>query len=539
MQATPVFGWLAPTRALMGHGLAVVATTTHFALVVCGAIAAAAIATVLATAMVAAPAAAQVVAMPVETPAPFDSRGLITVLFPGTASDAVKDAAWWPLTAGAWREARLYSVSDSSTRSPRTADADRLVAVMVVSGNDGTVSRYGFTQDGLVRVRALFDALRAQSTSPQIGGPRSGVELSQPAGNTFVRNQTFLGLAAYGPATAAILSKNGASAAGGYFLAAGSSFFIAARMIRTRTVVRSQTILATHAGLRGGAAGAALAAIMDEDDGSGFGVPILIGALGGTVGGFAAARNMSDGEAASSGLAADMFALTTLGTSSALNAFDSDSAERSKKIALGTAIGMAALGYVIGPNYARRASYNVTAGDASVAFTGALIGAAAGAALTNNDNNGRTTAGLATAGLLTGFVLSDRLLVRRYDRSSSDAAWAKLGAGAGALMGTGIAIASKSQLQGGLALAATGGALGLIAADRMINPALDAGPLRGVLRTGALGLSRDNDSRVQLSLPTAATALVLWNGQRHQRDRTDASKRRGAITNFPALRVTF
>ncbi|MBC8089096.1 MAG: hypothetical protein H7Z40_17675 [Phycisphaerae bacterium] len=509
----------------------VVPVYAHFVLVACSAIAAIAIATALPVGT----AGAQVITMPVETPATFDSRGRITVLFPRTTTAAVKDATWWPLTSGEWREARLYSVNDSPVRSTEAAG---VVAVMVVVGNDGTVARYGFTQDGLTRVRLLFDG----GVSPSGGDvvrPRSGVELSQPAGNTFVRNQTFLGLAAYGPATAAILSKNGASAAGGYFVAAGSSFFIAARMVRTRTVTRSQTILATHGGLRGGAAGAAVAAIMDESDGSGFGVPILIGALGGTVGGFAAARNMSDGEAASSGLAADMFALTTLGTSIALDAFDNDSSERNMKIAFGTAIGTAALGYVIGPNYARRSSYNVTAGDASVAFTGALIGAAAGAAIINSENNGRTAAGLATAGLLTGFVLSDRFLVRRYDRTSSDAAWAKLGAGAGALMGTGIAIASKSRLQGGLALAATGGTLGLIAADRMINPARDAGPLRGVLRTGALGLSPGNDSRVQLSLPTAATALVLWNGQRHQDNRVTATKRGGAIANFPTLRVTF
>lgn len=479
---------------------------------------------------------AQVVELQVETPVSFDSRGRIPVLFPRTTSSVVRDTPWWPLKSGEWREVRLYTLSTAAPEIvPRTTEAGRVVAVLVVVGNSGAVSRYGFTQAGFEQVRVLFDGGVAP-TGAEDRRPRSGVELSQPAGNTFVRNQTFLGLVAYGPATAAILSKSSASATGGYFLAAGSSFFIAARMIRTRTVTRSQTILGTHAGLRGGAAGAALAAIMDEDDGSGFGVPILIGALGGTVGGFAAARNMSDGEAASSGLGADMFALTTLGTSIALNAFDTDSGERNMKIALGTAVGTAALGYFVGPNYARRSAYNVTAGDASVAFTGALIGAAAGAAITNSEDNGRAAAGLATAGLITGFVLSDRFLVRQYDRSSSDAAWAKLGAGAGALMGAGIAIASKSRLQAGLGLTAAGGTLGLIAADRMINPSRDAGAQRGVMRTGAL--PPELDERVQLSLPPAATALVLWNGRRGQETKR-AARPGGAIQNFPALRVTF
>jgi len=480
---------------------------------------------------------AQVVALQVETPVTFDSRGRVSVLLPRNTSITMVDAPWWPLKTGEWREARLYAVSSASPdTATRTTEAGRVVAVMVVVGNSGALSRFGLTQAGLTQVRTLFDGGVAPTGTDV--RPRSGVELSQPAGNTFVRNQTFLGLAAYGPATAAILSKNSASATGGYFLAAGSSFFIAARMIRTRTVTRSQTILATHGGLRGGAAGAAVAAIMDEDDGTGFGVPILIGALGGTIGGFAAARNMSDGEAASSGLGADLFVLTTLGTAIALDAFNTDSSERSRKIALGAAIAAAALGYVVGPTYARRSSYNVTSGDASVVFTGALIGGVAGAAITNVENNGRAAAGLATAGLLTGFVLSDRFLVRRYDRTSSDAAWAKLGAGAGALMGAGIAIASKSKLQSGLALTAAGGTLGLIAADRMINPARDAGAERGVMRTGAL--STDSDRRVQLSVPTAATALVVWNGQRHaQNKRATSATTGGAIMNFPALRVTF
>jgi len=483
---------------------------------------------------------AQIERLTSEVPISFDSRGRAMIMTPRLAESIVRGASWWPVPADSWREAHLFSVSmvdsDSTTR---TRIGKVYAAILQVTQNNGAVVRYGLGVAEFEQLRAVFDSGPITAGPERNSGAVSGTELSQPAGYTFVRNQTLLGLAAYGPATAASLSHSGsASAAGGYFLAAGASFFVSAQMIRSRVVTRSQTILGTHAGFRGGLAGAAVAAIGQADDGPGFGVPILVGALGGTVGGFLAAKNMSDGEAASSGLGADMFALTTLGVATMTKTLEAPRKETKHKVALGTAVAMAAAGYVIGPQYARRARYNVTSGDASVALTTAIIGATAGAALVDAGDQKQTAAAFATAGLLGGFFVSDRLLVRKYDRSASDAGWVKLGAAAGALMGGGVAAISQTKSQGTLGLVAAGAALGLIAADRMIAPARDAGPMRGVLRSSSLG-RRSGDERVQLMLPAAATALVLWNRGKDRPAGLDVQRARGPLVNMPTVRVLF
>ena len=486
-------------------------------------------------------AVAQIERLVAESPISFDTRGRIMILTPRLAESTLKGAAWWPVPAEAWREARLFATSQIASNA---ADRDRIgklyVAILAVSQNDGTVVRYGLGAAEYDQLRLAFDGGVVVTASGPNRGVRSGIELSQPAGYTFVRNQTLLGLAAYGPATAASLShSSAASAAGGYFLAAGASFFVSAQMIRTRVVTRSQTILGTHAGFRGGLAGAAIAGIAQAHDGPGFGVPILLGALGGTVGGFLAAKNMSDGEAASAGLGADMMTLTTLGVTTMTKSLEAPREDTKHKVALGSLVAMAGVGYVIGPQYARRAHYNVTAGDASVALTTAIIGATAGAAIVDAGRQKEAAAAFATAGLLGGFIVGDRLLVKKYDRSSSDAGWVKLGAAAGALMGGGVAAITKAHSQGTVGLIAGGAAVGLIAADRMIAQTLDAGPMRGVLRSSSLARPGDTSERLQLMLPSAATALVLWNQGKHAPSAVGAPQLRGPITNFPAVRFVF
>lgn len=484
---------------------------------------------------------AQIERLNAETPVSFDSRGRVMILTPRLATTTMKGAAWWPLPELSWREARLFSVTGTEGAPvTQSSTGKQFVAVMEVVNDNGSIVRYGLGTMEFEQLRTQFDDGKAPLEPGRNPGVRSGIELSQPAGYTFVRNQTFLGLAAYGPAMAASLSRRGsAPATGGYFLAAGGSFFVSAQMIRTRVVTRSQTILGTHGGFRGGLAGAAIGEITNAHDGPGYGVPILVGALGGTVGGFLAARGMSDGEAASSGLGADMLALTTFGVATASGAFDDGKKESTHKIALGSAIGMAGVGYLVGPAYARRASYNVTAGDASVSLTAALIGAGAGAAFVDFENHKRPAATLATAGLLGGFLLSDRLLVRKYDRSSSDAGWVRLGAIAGALMGGGVAVISKAEAQGTFGMLSAGGALGLLAADRMIAPARDAGAMRGVLRTSSVNGSENEDKRLQLMLPSAATAFMMWNQRRNTPHAASDVRSTGPITNFPAVRFAF
>jgi hypothetical protein len=448
----------------------------------------------------------------VERPIPFDAAGRVMVLTPTQAARWKLAPPPWPLGTD-WREARLYEVAGGG-------------AVLVAQRVDGAVARHVYTADELARLReAINTAITTLGAAEAEAGAATGFELSQPAGNVFVRNQVLLGLFAYGPATAALLSNSGGAAAGGgYLVAAGASYFVAAQTIRTRSVTRAQASLASHGGTRGGLAGAAIAAIANADGGPGYGAPILAGAIGGTIAGFRAARGLSDGEAATSGLGADLAALTTLGVGGALGAFEeketrppprgeppveNSGPEPKAKVALGSAVATGLVGYLVGPRYARGASYNVTAGDVSMIYSAAALGALASNAAFPDDGPERTGFALATAGVLGGAVLADRVFVKRADRTHAEGTLAQLGAAAGGLMGGGVALMSKAERQPAVALIAAGGAIGLVLADRLIAPARDAGAKRGVFRSSDAGGGRADTPRWSLSLVPAAATLGM------------------------------
>ncbi len=490
----------------------------------------------------------------IETPVAFDSVGRIMTITPSVASRLrLSGAPGWPVE-GSFREVRLFQSGGAAY-------------VLAVSRQDGSVARYTLDSDSLLDLNQLINSAVVASAARGDGRnvrdeAATGMDVSQPAGNAFVRNQTFLGLFAYGPATAAMLSNSGpAAATGGYFLAAGSAFFVAARTTKNRTVTRAQNSLASHAGIRGAAAGAAVAAIANASGGPGYGTPILAGAVGGTLAGFNFARRLSDGEAATSGLMADLSALVTLGIGGAAGAFERDQVvidefgtidERlssSGKATLGAAVATGLIGYAFGPRYARRASYNVTDGDATIAFTGAALGSLA--ALTFPGDNASTTSafGVATAGLVGGFVLADRFMVRTADRTSANGTLTQLGALAGALMGGGVAAISESGRRASFALVTTGGALGLVAADRLLEPAPDAGPLRGLMPSesssgsfsASFSASRDARliDRVNVSLAPLATAWAMQHVTAPDRERSSAGLRfsplQPMVTNLPVV----
>lgn len=481
--------------------------------VVVGALAVCGVATI-ATA-IAHPLAAQVVPV-IETGVPFDSAGRITVLTPTLVTRLGLAAPQWPVV-GPFREARLYRTDGNAH-------------VLVVLRVDGAMARFALGADALAGLTgAVTTGVMAQGRGgDRLLGAGTGVVVSQPAGNTFVRNQTFLGLVAYGPATAAILSRsNAAAAAGGYFLAAGTSFFVAANTVKGRVVTRAQAARAAHGGTRGALTGVGIAAIANADGGPGWGAPILAGAIGGTIVGFQQARGLSDGEAASAGFFADLGALTALGIGGSSGAFEGRKTQRPYdasnpqsgsytttdnslrgpgKAAVGAAIGANIIGYALGPRYARRAAYNVTAGDVSVAFASALLGGAAASSLIGEGGDSAPKYGVAAAGVLAGAFLADRGLVRKADRTSADGTLVQLGALAGALMGGGIAAIAETESQGALALASAGGLLGLLAADGIIKPVRDAGPLRGIMQSSA----RAMDGRVFVSLGPVTSVRVTF-----------------------------
>lgn len=450
----------------------------------------------------------------IETSVPFDSAGRITTITPTLAARLGLAAPVWPVT-GAFREARIYR-------------GDNGTIVLAVQRMDATVARFTLDEATVSTLRRGVDAglLAVGRSQDRLVGAATGLEVSQPAGNIFVRNQTFLGLAAYGPAAAAMLSdQGGPSAAGAYFLAAGASFFVAARTVRNRTVTRAQALRSAHGGTRGAVVGLGIAAIADADGAPARGAAVLAGAIGGTVAGYLQARGLSDGEAASAGLFADLGAVTTVGIAAASGVFKGRTVEVREqypggeyiyqrtdnslrgpgKAAVGAGIGAGILGYALGPRYARLASYNVTSGDASMVMTTALL-TAAGFSATANKGNDRAAYGAATAGLLAGALLADRVFVRQADRSNADGTLAQLGGLAGGLMGVGVAAMADGEQRALLGLGSVGGLLGLLAADHLIAPAADAGPLRGVLQRQ----SSDGDSRFSLSVGPVTSLRITF-----------------------------
>jgi hypothetical protein len=460
------------------------------------------------------------VAPTIETALPFDSAGRITIITPSLASRLSLAAPAWPVSGG-FREARLYR-------------GEQGAAVLVVQRTDASIARYVLDETAVSALSRAIDAglvAVGRSNERLVGGGMgtgTGVELSQPAGNAFVRNQTFLGLIAYGPATAALFSEGGgAGIGGGYFLGAGASFFIAARTVKNRPVTRAQALRSAHGGTRGALMGLGVAGIAGANNGAAWGSSVLAGAIGGTVAGFVQARGLSDGEAASAGLFADLAALTTGGLAATGGVFEGREVERYQnperpelgtyrrtdnslrtggKVAIGAAIGASVVGYALGPRYARRAAYNVTAGDAGVAFTSAVLGGVGLTALADGGLNDRAAYGAATAGVLAGALFADRVFVRRKDRTSADGALTQLGGIAGALMGAGLAAMADFEERGVAALAASGGVLGLLAADQIIGPAPDAGPLRGVMPRS----SNEGDSRFSLSIGPVTSLRITF-----------------------------
>lgn len=459
----------------------------------------------------------------VERPVAFDSAGRILVITPATASRLAIATGVLPVT-GAYRESRIFR-------------DDAGAFILVVQLMDGSVERHPISAAALALIqRAVSEALVTQEAK----GARdsfigSGIEISEPGSAVFTRNQTLLGLLVYGPAVSAILSgSNGAAAGGGYLVAAGTSFFIAANVGKTQPVTKAQASLSGHTAIRGALYGLAAATVARADGGAQVGAPILLGALGGTVLGYNRARPLSDGEAAASGLGADLAALTTLGVSGAAGAFtrkpvirhanppygppggydyvEKQQLQTKGRVALVAGVAAGVAGYAVGPNYARRAKYNVTDGDVDVVFASAMLGSLATSALVPYDADDQTVFGVATAGLITGAVLGDRLMARRKDRTGSEGTLTQLGAFAGGLMGGGVAVMAEGGQRMSFVLVATGGAFGMAAAERILKPAPDAGPLRGVIPHSV----RDAASRVEVNMVSLATALVLGHQQSNQ-----------------------
>lgn len=302
--------------------------------------------------------------------------------------------------------------------------------------------------------------------------------------NAFVRDQTLLGLAVYGPAFAAMVGDDGITGTAGYLVMAGGSFFAAAEYARRKEITEATLLLSTAMAWR--TAGSAL--LMAAETGASrkpAAAMTLLGGLAGTSAGLILGRGLTGGEAAATVFGHDLAYASAIALSFALEPDLTDGGVMDERFAAAwTASGL--LGYVAGRLYAKRAPYNITVGDVRTMWLGAAIGATGAATfIVNSEPSAPTTALTLLGGALIGTVGADRFLVRRFDHSRGEGGFVSLGGLAGGVMGIGIGVLVAGEADRGSSLTlglATLGAIGGVAlSERYLQTSRDAG------RAAALG----------------------------------------------------
>lgn len=399
---------------------------------------------------------------------PFDSAGQLVVITPYIADRAALRAPWWPVS-GEFTEARLYTVNDSTY-------------VLTVGRKTGVVERYAISAADRDAIRAIVSRL-----------PRDVITARTDAHNSFVKNQTLLGLAAYGPGFAyAISDGNGAAFTAGYLVVAGGTFFAASEISRRMFISRAQSDLSFNTGHNGALAGwATMYLVRTSNQGQAAGA--FVGGLAGTALGLASARGMTEADAVGAAFGSDIGALIGWGAMEALRGSEtctvdpttflgtcrrsfSDRAEVMGILASGI------VGYPLGLLYPRNARYRVTPGDIQTLWATGLLGTStAGAIFLGAKSSGRAVATALTTGGVIGIMAGDRFLVQRFDHSRTDGGRAGLGTLAGALMGAGVATIFDHDNPGPhfiLGLATVGGLTGLIVTEHYLDAPADAGARR-------------------------------------------------------------
>jgi hypothetical protein len=431
-----------------------------------------------------------------ERPVPFDDAGRVAVITPPLAARLGLAAPVWPVT-GDYLDARLYALDDSAGPTGSF--------VLVVRRQQEVLER---TPIDAARRRALADAIARGEVSTRIAsGPDSmPTYVSEPVRGSFIFNQTMLGLFLYGPA-AAVMVQDGAGSSAAYLLVAGGTFFTSAALTSSQPVSRSQNHLSWHSARRGAmAANLAVYALGGGDaDGRTYAAATLAGGIAGDVIGFQLAKPMTDAEAHGTSHGSTITAALAAGASGVAGMYENRGSGRAASAII---IGAGALGYPLGLRYVRDAPYRVTAGDVGTLVTAEWLGLGVAATLIPETASREVGYGLLTAGFAMGAIAGDRLLVRPFDHTESEARLLALGAGAGALMGLALPVLAQTDNSHVLFGAATiGGILGAVVSQGLLAPhrvtTADRGDAPG--RTGAGGEVR----RPRVDVRFAPEGVVL------------------------------
>jgi hypothetical protein len=428
-------------------------------------------------------------------PEAFDSAGHVTVITPPAAARLQLSPPAWRIT-GDYTAARLYALGAQGW-------------VIVVERRDGAVERYAITAADREYLRARTSTLPAgfeeQMARVGTGLSNVGQQITTAARNdVFVMHQGVLAAVVYGPAFAYALSNETPGRIAAYLLGAGGTFYAATQIAASRNITPEQTVFSTMTAIHGAAAALGLA-YAAHGNSNVQGAAAFVGGVGGTLGALMASKSLTDGEVAGAQFGGDALALTAFLMTRAGHDRSQDYPTRGEAGILATSM---IVGYPLGLEYARNASYNVTPGDVGAMWTtGAVGGLAAGTiahAIVRNGSEPRGTSRYrdrhqtavntaAAGGFLVGAAAGDILLVRRFDHTPYEAGMLGLGAAGGALVGAGAYTLFHPTRESGATapyVAATIGAVGGLAlAEALMPPRSDAGHQTSMrFRVDAMGV---------------------------------------------------
>ncbi|HEV8446279.1 MAG TPA: hypothetical protein VGQ44_05645 [Gemmatimonadaceae bacterium] len=372
-----------------------------------------------------------------ETPVPFDSAHRVLVITPALAERLHLADPTWPVR-DEYRDVHLYASSTGGF-------------VLVALLPTGSLKRYELTEAQRAALGTAIDAAMATSGRP-IG--QVGAEPSEPAGNGYARKITALTALGYAP-LAASLSDDGSVAGATYVLTTGAAFFISYGAAQSGQITRAQGDLSANLGVAAGAAGLGVGYAATGNGDRGVRAIALGSALAGTIAGIGLGRHLTDAEAHSSTLGIE-------GTAASAWAVGAAAGAQGRGMAAIVAASEP-LGYVIGLQYPRMASYGVTAGDVNAMQTAGLVGALVGGALIGGSHPSPRLTGVALgSSYVAGLLIGDGAIARPFDLTTSDANLVTIGAVAGAVMG--LAIPLIAQTDNGSVIsgsAAAGATLGM------------------------------------------------------------------------------
>ena len=424
-----------------------------------------------------APARSQIV----ERPVPFDNTGRVMVMTPYIADRASLRAPWWPV-AGEFTEARMFTTNDSTF-------------VLAVGRKSGVVERYTISVADRDAIRAIVSRL-----------PSDVIAARTDARNAFVKNQTILGLLAYGPAFATAIGENDAGRTAGYLVVAGGSFFAASEIARRSSISRAQSDLSFNTGHNGALLGWGAAYIFHGENRA-QAASAFVGGLAGTAIGLGVGSGMTEADATGAAFGSDIGALIGWGTAEAIRGpekcittatpsdpFPAPTCSRafSNRGEVGIVIASGLIGYQFGVLYPRNANYHVTPGDIQALWSTTLLGMTTFGAFLGENSSSRETATALTAGGVLGIIVGDRALAQRFDHSRTEGGRLFLGTAAGGLMGAGVAEIIHQHNPSPhlvLGLASAGGLIGLMATEYYLDPASDAGTPRVSVSFNTAGLA--------------------------------------------------